>query len=189
MPILGETGCRLAEVVGLRVEDIDLERSVLNIRPHALRRLKTAGSERSLPLLGCAEEAVRKALMASDGAWLFPQYFSPEGFLATHASNALNKWLKSKFDGLTAHSLRHTMRDRLRAVECPLEAIDQIGGWSSVSGVGTKYGKGYGLEHIREWMKKVEVCKASLGSEQALQAVTTDVFVSAVQDKTNNNRP
>lgn len=83
MPILGETGCRLAEVVGLRVEDIDLEGRVLHIRPHALRRLKTAGSERSLPLLGCAEEAVRKALMASDGAWLFPQYCSPQGFMAT----------------------------------------------------------------------------------------------------------
>ena len=25
MPILGETGCRLAEIIGLRVEDVDLE--------------------------------------------------------------------------------------------------------------------------------------------------------------------
>lgn len=155
MPILGETGCRMAEVVGLRVEDIDLEIRVLHIRPHALRRLKTAGSERSLPLMGCAEEAVRKALMASDGVWLFPQYCSPQGFMATHASNALNKWLKSRFDGLTAHSLRHSMRDRLRAVECPLEAIDQIGGWSSVGGVGTKYGQGYKIEQLRHWLEKI----------------------------------
>ena len=31
MPILGETGCRLAEIVGLRVEDVDLENEVLHI--------------------------------------------------------------------------------------------------------------------------------------------------------------
>lgn len=34
--------------------------------------------------------------------------------MATHASNAVNKWLKGRNDGLTAHCLRHTMRDRLR---------------------------------------------------------------------------
>ena len=55
---------------------------------------------------------------------------------ATHASNALNKWLKKDFDGLTAHCLRHTFRDRLRAVECPIDLIDQIGGWKSVSSIG-----------------------------------------------------
>jgi len=44
---------------------------------------------------------------------------------ATHALNALGKWLKKD---LTAHSLRHTFRDRLRASGCPLELIDQIGG-------------------------------------------------------------
>lgn len=44
MPILGETGCRLAEIVGLRVEDVDLEDEVLHIRPYDKRRLKTNGS-------------------------------------------------------------------------------------------------------------------------------------------------
>ena len=34
------------------------------------------------------------------------------------------------------------MRDRLRAVECPKEIIDQIGGWSS-SDVGESYGEGF----------------------------------------------
>ena len=36
------------------------------------------------------------------------------------------------------------MRDRLRATEVPLEAIDQLGGWSSVGGVGTPWRE---LEH------------------------------------------
>ena len=34
------------------------------------------------------------------------------------------------------------MRYRLRAVECPKEIIDQIGGWSS-SDVGQSYGEGF----------------------------------------------
>jgi len=55
----------------------------------------------------------------------------------------------------TAHSLRHTMRDRLRAVECPMDMIDQIGGWRSVGGVGVSYGEGYGLDKMIAYLNKV----------------------------------
>ena len=40
------------------------------------------------------------------------------------------------------------MRDRLRAVECPKEIIDRIGGWSS-SDVGENYGEGFFLNVVR----------------------------------------
>jgi integrase len=153
MPILGETGCRLGEIVGLRLVDVDLTNEVIHIRPNPMRRLKTAGSERSLPLVGHGLEAMRMALRQSDDEWLFPRYIHDDGCRATHASNALNKWLKARFGGLTAHSLRHTMRDRLREVEAPLELIDQIGGWSTVGGVGSKYGQGYKAEVLRKWLE------------------------------------
>lgn len=161
MPILGETGCRLAEVVGLRTEDVDLENEVLHIRPNNRRRLKTNGSERSLPLVGHALDAVVLLMSKTGGDWLFPQYIKEDGCYATYASNALNKWLKKQYHGLTAHSLRHTMRDRLRACEIPLEAIDQIGGWSTVGGIGTKYGKGYSIEHLRYFMFKAAINNGS----------------------------
>ena len=46
------------------------------------------------------------------------------------------------------------MRDRLRAVECPKEIIDQICWWSS-SDVGGSYGEGFPLDNIEKWLIKI----------------------------------
>ena len=147
---------RLAEIVGLRVEDVDLENEVLHIRPNSHRRLKTTGSERSLPLVGHALDSLRLVMSKTDGDWLFPQYIKEDRCYATHASNALAKWTKKRW-GMTAHSLRHTFRDRLRACDVPLEAIDQLGGWSSVGGVGTRCGQGYSVGHLRQYIDRIAI--------------------------------
>ena len=52
---------------------------------------------------------------------------------------------------------RHTFRDRLRAVECPLDLIDQIGGWKSISSIGNGYGEGYRLEKVEAVMRDVKI--------------------------------
>ena len=140
----------MAEIVGLRIEDIDLENDLIHIRPNSAQRLKNRNSERTLPLVGYARLAMAAALGQSDGEWLYPRYIKDGKCYATHASNAVNKWLKRDFDGLTAHCLRHTMRDRLRAVECPMDMIDQIGGWKSVSGIGVSYGQGFSQNAVLE---------------------------------------
>ena len=147
----------MAEIVGLRIEDIDLENDLIYIRPNSARRLKTRNSERTLPLVGYARSAMEVALGQSDREWLYPRYIKDGKCYATHASNAVNKWLKRDFGGLTAHCLIHTMRDRLRAVECPMDMTDQIGGWKSVSGVGVGYGQGYQVNQIKEIMGKVAI--------------------------------
>ena len=41
--------------------------------------------------------------------------------------------------------LRHSLRDRLRAVECPSDIIDPIGGWTTM-GIGHAYGSGDSVE-------------------------------------------
>ena len=46
------------------------------------------------------------------------------------------------------------LRDRLRAVQCPSDIVDAIGGWST-SGVGQSYGSGYNLEVKHEWLNKI----------------------------------
>jgi integrase len=100
--------------------------------------------------------AFTKAIEYSNDEWMFPRYIKDDGCYATHASNALAKWTKRRW-GMTAHSLRHTFRDRLRAAEVPLEAIDQLGGWSSVSNIGSRYGQGYSVEHLRRYMDLIAI--------------------------------
>ena len=85
MPFLGETGCRLAEIVGLRLEEIDLENDLVHIRPNPARRLKTRNSQRTLPLLGYAKLAMEEALKYSDDEYLFPRYIKDGKCKADHA--------------------------------------------------------------------------------------------------------
>jgi len=160
MPLLGETGCRLAEIVGLELQDIDMQNDLIHIRPNSIRRLKTRNSERTLPVVGYAKVAMELALKQADDRYLYPRYLNDGTCRATHASNALGRWLKREF-GLTAHSLRHTFRDRLRASECPVELIDQIGGWSSIGTIGSKYGQGFELGAVRDQLDAISLvsCK------------------------------
>lgn len=43
IPILGETGCRIAEIIGLRLSDVLPDASSISIVAHSARRLKTSG--------------------------------------------------------------------------------------------------------------------------------------------------
>ena len=52
------------------------------------------------------------------------------------------------------HGFRHSFRDRLRAIECPLDIIDQLGGWRLKS-VGQGYGKGYELSVLSKWVIEI----------------------------------
>jgi hypothetical protein len=52
------------------------------------------------------------------------------------------------------------MRDRLRAVECPSDVIDQIGGWLT-QGVGTSYGEGYKVANINKWLIRISTKDAA----------------------------
>ena len=157
VPILGETGCRIAEIIGLRRLDVSPDGSSIQIVAHSARRVKTSGSERELPLVGYAQIAMQKLLKERDDEYLFNAYLRGGNILATHAGNTLNKWLKQETGGKTAHCLRHAFRDRLRAVECPLELLDALGGWSTVQGAGRRYGAGYSLDQKREWLQKIAI--------------------------------
>ena len=91
--------------------------------------------------------------------YVFPQYVRNGKLSTSVASSAFRSWVRAETGNqeLTAHGLRHTLRDRLRKVEAPLELIDQIGGWKTVSGAGTRYGRGYDLEQLRRWLRRIAI--------------------------------
>jgi integrase len=156
--LVADTGIRLGEGAGLLRSDFVEQDGILcfNIRPHPWRSLKTLSSKRLVPLVGSSKWAAEQILAQSaDSRFAFPNYNDGQRTNANSASAALNKWLKSKIgQGYTIHSFRHSMRDRLRAVECPSEIIDQIGGWLT-HGVENSYGKGYPEAVLLKFMNKI----------------------------------
>lgn len=157
--LASDTGMRLAEAAGLSREDIvrhDDGSLVARVRPHPWRRLKTKGSERDIPLEGEARWAAERILeQTTTSEFAFPRYNKKDTTNANSASASLNKWMREYTpEGCTMHGFRHSMRDRLRAVECPADIVDQIGGWQT-DGVGHGYGSGYPVEVLRKWMKAV----------------------------------
>jgi integrase/uncharacterized protein YcgL (UPF0745 family) len=158
LALISDTGMRLSEAAGLAKSDIVLDADEPHIKliPHPWRRLKTKGSERLVPLVGASLWAAKR-IQQHNSSYAFSRYCDGRVCNANSASAALNKWLKPRVSGhAVVHSLRHSMRDRLRAAECPSEIMDQIGGWSS-SSVGSSYGKGYELPVLAKWMKMMEV--------------------------------
>ena len=147
----------MAEGAGLLRSDFIEQDGILcvNIKPHPWRTLKTTSSARVIPLVGSAKWAVEQILaLPDDNKFAFPRYNDGVKTNANSASAALNKWLKTKIGrDYTIHSFRHSMRDRLRAVECPSDLIDQIVGWLTY-GVGHGYGKGYTIGILFNWMEK-----------------------------------
>ena len=142
--LISDTGLRLAEAAGLHINDLKLDEEIpyLDIKPHPWRSLKTRGRQRQVPLVGASLWAAQCIKANASSCFAFPRYTDNTRCNANSESNALNKWLHANFhDDIVIHGFRHAMRDRLRAVSCPSDIIDQIGGWTT-TGIGHAYGRG-----------------------------------------------
>lgn len=120
--ILEKTGCRIAEVSGLRRTDVHLDGPIPNIDVewHEGRRLKTKASRRWVPLIGDALTAAKEAHAASEGSsFLFPDFCTDNG--ASSVSNILSRAVRASINDrkVTTHSLRHRIKDLLRFSGAP----------------------------------------------------------------------
>ena len=160
--LISDTGMRLGEAVGLRKSDFQIVDGIhaVVIQPHPWRRLKTRNSERIVPLVGWSLWAKDRILQSgSRSDFAFPCYNKTKNSHSNSASAALNKWIESHFPNCgTIHSFRHSLRDRLRAVECPSDIVDCVGGWMT-TGVGNSYGKGYPLSVLHRWLMQIADAK------------------------------
>lgn len=162
LAMLAGTGARLAEIVGLPLEDIVLDTDIphVNLQVHPWRDMKGAKGirgvkDRTVPLVGCALWAAQRVKAeAKDGQrFAFPQYTDGITCKATNASGALNGWIRRLPLNHTCHELRHTVKDQLRAVQCPKEIGDAITGHGKKD-TGDEYGYGYNLPVQVEWLSK-----------------------------------
>ena len=150
-----ELGSRIGEVSGLGVDDVFLDAEIPHVyfRDRPWRTLKTKESERRVPVVGIALDALKAALaLPRTGQGLFEVYAKLRGNDA--ASAAVNKRV-SKW-GLTSHSFRHAMKDRLREAGCPKDIRDAIQGHAS-GDVADTYGQGHTLKTMLGWLLKVQV--------------------------------
>jgi len=155
--IIFDSGMRLSEAAGLMIDDLKLEEDIpfIDLKPHPHRRLKTASSERKIPLVGMSLWAAKRLREHSTGLYCFPRYTNSERCNSNSASAAINKWIKTVGGSNDViHGLRHSFRDRLRAVEAPTDMIDQLGGWALKS-VGQGYGDGYDLELLVKYLNQL----------------------------------
>ncbi len=146
---VADTGARESDLIALDAKrgDIVLDAEIPHIwiRPRDGSGLKTATSERKIPLVGAALEAFKR---------------KPDGFTryeyADSVSNLINNYLKDNDLRPTPkhslYSLRHTMKDRLRDAGAPEEVIDEIMGHE---GHRPKYGRGQMLKTKQEWLAKI----------------------------------
>jgi integrase len=132
--LISNTGMRVSEAAGLHVDDIKLGDEVphIDLKPHPWRRRKTKSSQRQIPPVGASLWATRRIKANTNNSpYAFSRYTFDKGTNANSASAALNKWLKPRVpNGCVIHSFRHSLRGRLRAVQCSSDMIDQIGEWS-----------------------------------------------------------
>tara|TARA_R110002020_G_scaffold200927_4_gene403342 strand:- start:9222 stop:10622 length:1401 start_codon:yes stop_codon:yes gene_type:complete len=127
--LLDGTGCRLAEITGVRVGDMKLEAALPHIDLVEIpeRGLKTTSARRLVPLVGDALVAAKEAVEASgDGVFLFKRYARKGG--PTAASKSLMNHLRTVSGDKrhVVHSLRHTMADRLEEAEVPQDVRNGI---------------------------------------------------------------
>lgn len=160
--IVMETGCRPSEIVNLSKGRIKLDAEIPFIRVEAEGRLlKTEHSERDIPLIGMALEAMKRHPAG------FPRYFDN----GDNLSAALMKHFKKakllpkvdedtplkKIPKYGVYSFRHSLKDRLKAVECPEELTDELIGHATGK---PKYGDGYGLQLKAKYLKSIALTPA-----------------------------
>lgn len=148
--VMAELGCRISEITGLKKEDIFLNEPIpyIYIRPRATKSLKNIQSERKLPLIGYALDAMKE---------------NPEGFKKLYDNNStfsimFNRYMRQSFPDLpptqTMYSLRHSFQDRILSVNAPDRIQAELMGHKFNR---PKYGDGGSLEQKLEWLKKIQL--------------------------------
>lgn len=163
--LLDYTGARPSEIRMLLRSEFVVNDPI----PHVLiakregRTLKSSWSTGSIPLVGEALEVAKGIVAEGAGETVaFPKYAGAGGM--DRLSNTLGKIIRthSKDPKHTTYSLRHNMKDRMRAAEVFPETAKAIEGHALSAGQDSSYGEGVSLQQ-----KQVALAKALQGYREA----------------------
>ncbi|WP_342070558.1 site-specific integrase [Yoonia algicola] len=156
--LLKGTGMRLGEIAGLTQDDLVLndETPHVLVRPNSVRNLKTASSNRSVPLTGDTLEAAKSAVQGVGGGQpIFSRYARGRG--ADAASAALMKAVRAETQEkkFTVHGLRHRVSDKLRHAGAPEGVRHGFLGHASEAIAESTYGSPRArLEEFSKWAER-----------------------------------
>jgi integrase len=143
--LLRYTGCRLAEVLGLKTSDIDLNAGVLNIIPHPDRPLKTRESKRVIPIHPQIRELLQSLLRGPERPFI--QYYNE----VTSRWGGGIAW--SKPIGINPHGLRHNAVTSMRLHNIQEKVIARVVG-HTIPGMTAQYGS-VPLEKLQEAVRAI----------------------------------
>lgn len=115
--VLAYTGLRKMEALRLRVEDVDLVRGFVHVRPNG-SALKTAASEAPVPLCRALVSVLRAWLPSCGSDWVFPTKSRRGPWTGGSTGRRACDRLKAAgqacgVEGFTPHSLRHSLATHL----------------------------------------------------------------------------
>jgi integrase len=143
--LLRWTGCRLAEVLGLKTTDIDLTVGVLNIIPHPDRPLKTRESRRVVPIHPQIRDLLQSLTEGSERPFI--HYYNE----VTSRWGGGIAW--SKTIGINPHALRHAAVTSMRLHNISEKVIARVVG-HSIPGMTAQYGS-VPLEKLQEAVRAI----------------------------------
>jgi len=145
--VVAELGMRPSEVAGLRRSTILLDHEIPHVKiAEEGRTLKNKNSRRTIPLVGVALEVMKHF---PDG---FPRYRNRTACLSTTVSKYLRDNGLCPKEGQSFYSLRHTFKDRLRAVDWDEELRDVLMGHATDK---EDYGDGHSLKRKQEVLQRM----------------------------------
>ena len=162
------TGCRTMEIAGLTFNELLLDVNVpyLDIKPNHIRRLKTLSSQRKVPLITDALDAIRDYLQSQQNTKpsdpVFPRFGRDGGMdpLSQNLRGIIRNKMQIVDPRLVPYSTRHTLKDKMRVVRTPLALQLELMGHQNPNRIADEYGDGDPLIYLRQELEratKVEV--------------------------------
>ncbi len=149
-----DTGCSFSEIVGLKTEDINLDKynPYIVIRSNSLRQIKNLYKKRIIPLVGTSFKVAKKIKKSDIKDPLFLKYHE-DGFknLLT-LEQKINSKFKELINGKTSISLRYTLIERLKKIGCPGKIIYEVIGKANKD---TLYKNNISLAIKHSWMSQI----------------------------------